>query len=74
MHVITRKRLQEFWHIHPDAERPLKAWLAIVRLKHYSGPQEVRQDFASASFLGSGVRFSILEATSIALSSICAMI
>lgn len=52
MHVITRKRLQEFWQTHPDAERPLKTWLAIVRLKRYSGPHEVRQDFASASFLG----------------------
>jgi len=52
MHVITRKRLQEFWQIHPDAERPLRAWLAIVQLKHYSGPQEVREDFATASFLG----------------------
>jgi mRNA interferase HigB len=48
----TRKRLQEFWHTHPEAELPLKAWLAIVRLKRYSSPQEVRQDFASASFLG----------------------
>jgi hypothetical protein len=27
MHVITRQRLQEFWQTHPDAERPLKAWL-----------------------------------------------
>src|SRR5215510_2835543 len=52
MHVITRKRFQAFWETHPDAERPLKAWLAIVRLKHYSGPHGVRQDFASASFLG----------------------
>ena len=52
MHVITRKRLEEFWKIHPDAERPLRAWLAIVRLKYYTGPHEVRQDFASASFLG----------------------
>ncbi|MGH8069396.1 MAG: type II toxin-antitoxin system HigB family toxin [Candidatus Entotheonellia bacterium] len=30
----------------------MKAWLAIVRLKRYSSPQEVRQDFASASFSG----------------------
>jgi mRNA interferase HigB len=52
MHVVTRRRLQEFWQTHPDAERPLKAWLAIVRLKHYSGPHGVRQDFVSASFLG----------------------
>jgi len=52
MHVITRQRLQEFWQLHPDTERPLKAWLAIVRLKHYSSPPAVRKDFASASFLG----------------------
>jgi mRNA interferase HigB len=52
MHVITRQRLQEFWHTHPDADRPLKAWLAMVRLKRYSGPPAVREDFASASFLG----------------------
>ena len=42
----------EFWQTHPDAERPLKAWLAIVRLKRYSSPPAVREDFASASFLG----------------------
>ena len=52
MHVITRQRLQEFWQLHPDAERPLKAWLAMVRLERYSSPSAVREDFASASFLG----------------------
>ena len=52
MHVITRQRLQAFWQTHPDAERPLKAWLAMVRLKRYSSPLAVREDFASASFLG----------------------
>jgi mRNA interferase HigB len=52
MHVITRSRLQEFWHRYPDAERPLRTWLAIMRMKRYTGPHEVRQDFASASFLG----------------------
>lgn len=52
MHIITRKRLQEFWHSHPDAEPPLRAWLTIVRAKSYTGPHEVRQDFATASFLG----------------------
>ena len=52
MHVITRRRLQEFWQTYPGAERPLKAWLAVVRMKCYAGPHEVRQDFTSASFLG----------------------
>ena len=52
MHVITRKRLQEFWDNHPDAERPLRSWLAVVRQKHYRAPHEVREDFSTASFLG----------------------
>ena len=52
MHVITRSRLQDFWRQYPDAERPLRAWLAMVRMKRYAGPHEVRQDLPSASFLG----------------------
>jgi mRNA interferase HigB len=52
MHVITRQRLQKFWQTHPDAERPLKAWLAMIRLKRYGSLLTVREDFASASFLG----------------------
>lgn len=52
MHVITRRRLQEFWQNHPDAERPLKVWLSTMKLKHYVGSHQVRQDFPSASFLG----------------------
>jgi mRNA interferase HigB len=52
MHVITRQRLHAFWQTYPDAERPLKPWLAMVRVKRYSSPAAVREDFASASFLG----------------------
>jgi len=52
MHVITRQRLQEFWEEYPDAEQPLRSWLAIMRQKHYGGPHALRQDFATASFLG----------------------
>lgn len=53
MHVISRKRLLEFWRKHSDSQRPLRAWLAIVRTKSYLSPFEVRRDFPSASFLGS---------------------
>ncbi len=30
----------------------MRQWLAIMRQKRYSGPHELRQDFATASFLG----------------------
>ena len=52
MHVITRQRLRTFWSQYSDAEVPLRAWLAIMRRKRYTGPHDVRLDFASASFLG----------------------
>ena len=26
MHVISKRRLREFWVMHPDAERPLRKW------------------------------------------------
>jgi mRNA interferase HigB len=52
MHVVTRSRLQEFWRRHPDAERSLRVWLAVMRMKRYTGPHEVQQDFPAASFLG----------------------
>ena len=52
MHVISTKRLRDFWQRYPDAERPLGAWDAIVRQKRYSTPHEVRQDFRHADFLG----------------------
>lgn len=33
MRVISKKRLQEFWDAHPRAEKPLRAWLTIVKHK-----------------------------------------
>lgn len=52
MHVISPKKLREFWSLHADAERPLRAWLTVVEARRYASPHEVRQDFGSADFLG----------------------
>ena len=52
MHVITRRRLREFWEKHPDARAPLGAWFALVNRKAYASAHELKKDFASASFLG----------------------
>ena len=55
MRIITESRLTAFWREHPDAEGPLKAWRAVVRLKKYRNSHGVRRDFATADFLGSNV-------------------
>jgi mRNA interferase HigB len=52
MHVITRRRLRDFWHKHPDARVPLGVWFALVSRKAYASTHEVKKDFATASFLG----------------------
>ena len=52
MHVITRRRLREFWEKHPAARAPLSAWFARASGKKYANPRELKADFASASFLG----------------------
>jgi mRNA interferase HigB len=43
--------LKEFWAEHPDSERPLKAWLRLMKLKRYQSPHDVRADFGTADFL-----------------------
>lgn len=49
--MITDKRLKEFWIEHPDSEKPLKAWLRLMKVKKYQSPHEVREDFGAADFL-----------------------
>ena len=52
MHVISKKRLRDFWERHHDAEASLRAWHNIVESKVYGSPHDIRNDFPSASFLG----------------------
>lgn len=52
MRIITESRLTAFWRVHPDAEKPLKIWRALVRKKQYKNPHEVKQDFSTVDFLG----------------------
>lgn len=52
MHVITQRRLREFWEKHADAESDLRDWHRLMKAKRYQSPHEVREDFPDASFLG----------------------
>lgn len=51
MRVIALKRLREFWHRHPQAETPLRAWYAIASRADWRSPAEVKADYRSASLL-----------------------
>jgi mRNA interferase HigB len=55
MHIITRRRLTQFWKKYKDSEGPLRAWHSIVEKKNYANSHEVKADFPSTDFLGSGL-------------------
>ena len=51
MHIISKKKLREFWDKRPDAEGPLKAWYAEARCSNWPKPLDIKAHYASASIL-----------------------
>ncbi|MCB8880279.1 type II toxin-antitoxin system HigB family toxin [Acidisoma cellulosilytica] len=52
MQVIALRMLREFWHEHPRAELPLRAWHSLVSKADWSGPADIRRMFGAADFVG----------------------
>lgn len=48
MHIITKKRLKEFWQNYPDAENPLRVWAKAVEKASWQNLAEIRQSFPTA--------------------------
>jgi mRNA interferase HigB len=60
MRVLPERALREFWSRRPDAEAPLVAWYDDAREATWMSPREIKQRYASASFLaGNRVAFNI---------------
>jgi len=51
MRIISRRRLVEFWEIHPDAEQPLRAWYTEAKKASWSSPAEIKAVYRSVSIL-----------------------
>ena len=51
MRVIAKKNLIAFYKKHPDAEQSLKAWYAEASKASWKTPQDIKDNYASASFL-----------------------
>lgn len=51
MRVISKRTLQDFWNIHPDAMNPLAEWYAEVSKVLWQSPQDIKARYKSASFL-----------------------
>ena len=52
MKVVAVSTLRSFWERHPDSEQPLKAWHDEARHAAWTVPQDIRNYYASASFVG----------------------
>ncbi len=59
MHIITRKRLQEFWKKHSDSETSLETWYKITKKANWENLADTRADFTHADLAGICTIFNI---------------
>jgi mRNA interferase HigB len=60
MHVVSVKRLREFWTKHADAEQPLKAWFREATAANWASFDEIKARYSTADVIpGNRVIFNI---------------
>ncbi len=50
MHVISRKKLVEFWSLHADAGEPLAAWFKVAEKADWGKWTDVQKTYPRASY------------------------
>jgi mRNA interferase HigB len=59
MHIISKKKLRDFWSRYPRARSPLEAWYQIAKKAKWQNFADVRAAFGSADRVGRFVVFNI---------------
>ena len=59
MHVITRKRLNDFAEKYPDAKSSLAHWYGIMRKGRFTNLSRLREVFPQADLVGKFTVFNI---------------
>ena len=59
MHIITRKRLNEFAEKHPDTESALANWYRLMKRNNVSNFVELREVFPAADQVGKLTVFNV---------------
>ncbi|RZK47868.1 MAG: type II toxin-antitoxin system HigB family toxin [Pedobacter sp.] len=52
MRVIAKKTLRDFWENHGDCEQQLKSWYREAETATWQNPNEIKNDYPSASIIG----------------------
>jgi mRNA interferase HigB len=59
MHIITRKRLNDFAHDHPDTRTAFEHWYRHMKRRNFASLAEVRTVFPTADKVGKLTVFNI---------------
>jgi mRNA interferase HigB len=59
MHIITRKRLNDFARDHPDAQTALEHWYRHMKQRNFTSLVDVRTVFPTADKVGKLTVFNI---------------
>ena len=59
VHVITQRRLSEFWQKHPAAQSPLASWYKATRRAEWKHFADVRRTFNSSDYVDPFVVFDV---------------
>jgi mRNA interferase HigB len=60
MRIIAKRTLREFEKLHPQARPGLRLWYQTARIRGWTNPADVKQDYANASIIaGNRVVFNI---------------
>ncbi len=59
MHIITRKRLNDFAAKHPDTKTSLQHWYRLMKVREFTSFVDLRTAFPSADQVGKLTVFNI---------------
>lgn len=59
MHIISKKKLREFWDKHLKAKAPLEAWYQVTLAVEWESFADVRKTFNTADQIGKFTVFNI---------------
>lgn len=59
MHVISLRKLKEFWLKHPDSESQLRAWYKAAQEARWQNLEQVKQRLNTAEAAGNLTVFNI---------------
>jgi len=59
MHVISKKKLREFWEVHPNARGAVEEWWRVAELAEWEKFADVKAAYRSADQVGKFTVFNI---------------